>query len=269
MKKHLSSALLALLLALFLLPMLVLILFAFLPPQSAQTLLSQKAAAHPSLRLSTAQFIRTLSDQSYSRQFANSVMLTCASLALAMPIALGAGLFLSRLPQRWQRVFLLLYALSLLSPFQIIMLPIYKLSLLTGLYDNHWSVILLNAFAPIGPLTVCMLLRAIDGSQWEAALLETDSALQILRYILLPQIAPGLAALALLIFAQAWNMVEQPLILLPDERLRPLSTAFNDIVKSNMDHAFAGALLYTLPVLAFYLLAVLIVGKKSQKTKAA
>lgn len=269
MKKLAPSVLLAVLLALFLLPMLALVLLAFLPSQAAQALIAQERVVLRSLRLSLQQFARTLSDKDYARQFGNSVILTCASLVLAMPIALGAGLFLSRLPRRWQHAFLVLYALSLLSPFQIIMLPIYKLSLLTGLYDSRWSVILLSAFAPIGPLTVCMLLRAIDSSQWEAALLETDSALQILRYVLLPQILPGLAALGLLIFAQVWNMVEQPLILLPDTRLRPLSTAFNDIVKSSSDHAFAGALLYTLPVLVFYLAAVLIVGKKAQKTKAA
>lgn len=66
-------------------------------------------------------------------------MLTGVSLALAMPVALGAGLFLSRLPRRWQRALLALYVLSLLSPFQIIMLPVYKLSLLTGLYDSPWE----------------------------------------------------------------------------------------------------------------------------------
>ena len=159
---------------------------------------------------------------------------------------------------------LALYVLSLLSPFQIIMLPVYKLSLLTGLYDSPWSVILLNVFAPIGPVAVCMLLRTVDDSQWEAASLETDSALKILRYVLLPQITPGLAALGLVYFAQVWNMVEQPLILLPDARLRPLSTAFNDIIKSSTDYAFAGALLYALPVLAFYLIAAAAAGSRKK-----
>lgn len=262
--KRLSGALLTLLLALFLLPAVVLTLLSFLPSQTAQAIFQQEPAALGGLRLSTEQFVRALSDREYSRQFYNSAMLTGVLLALAMPVALGAGLFLSRLPRRWQRALLALYVLSLLSPFQIIMLPVYKLSLLTGLYDSPWSVILLNVFAPIGPVAVCMLLRTVDDSQWEAASLETDSALKILRYVLLPQITPGLAALGLVYFAQVWNMVEQPLILLPDARLRPLSTAFNDIIKSSTDYAFAGALLYALPVLAFYLIAAAAAGSRKK-----
>lgn len=262
--KRLSGALLTLLLALFLLPAVVLTLLSFLPSQTAQAIFQQEPAALSGLRLSTEQFVRALSDREYGRQFYNSAMLTGVSLALAMPVALGAGLFLSRLPRRWQRALLALYVLSLLSPFQIIMLPVYKLSLLTGLYDSPWSVILLNVFAPIGPVAVCMLLRTVDDSQWEAASLETDSALKILRYVLLPQIMPGLAALGLVYFAQVWNMVEQPLILLPDARLRPLSTAFNDIIKSSTDYAFAGALLYALPVLAFYLIAAAAAGSRKK-----
>ncbi len=252
--KKAPGLLLAFFLTLFLLPVGALVFLSFLPPQTAQAVFEQKAAPGM-LRLTLEQFACALGDDAYGRQFRNSILITGASLAFAMPVALGAGLFLSRLPRRWQRPLLILYVLSLLSPFQIIMLPVYRLSLMCGLYDSYFSVILLNTFSPIGPLTVCVLLRTVDDSQWEAASLETDSALQILRHVLLPQIAPGMGALALLFFAQVWNMVEQPLILLPDERLRPLSTAFNDIVRGNTDYAFSGALLYALPVLAFYLTA--------------
>ena len=263
--KKASRVPLALLTALFLMPIAALALLSCLPPQIAQAVFRQDFSAFGSFHFSTEQFVRALNDRAYGQQFGNSVLMTSLSTALFLPVALTAGLFLSRLPRRWQRALLALYIFSLLSPFQIIMLPIYKLSLLTGLYNNHWSVILLNIFAPIGPLTVCVLLQTIDGSQWEAASLETDSALQILRYVLLPQILPGLSALGLLVFAQAWNMVEQPLILLSDARLRPLSTAFNDIIKSNTDYAFAGGLLYALPMLAFYLIAVCTVGRQRKK----
>ena len=101
--KRLSGALLTLLLALFLLPAVVLTLLSFLPSQTAQAIFQQEPAALGGLRLSTEQFVRALSDREYGRQFYNSAMLTGVSLALAMPVALGAGLFLSRLPRRWQR----------------------------------------------------------------------------------------------------------------------------------------------------------------------
>ena len=75
-----------------------------------------------------------------------------------------------------------------------------------------------------------------------------------LRLVILPQILPGLAVLGLLVFADTWNMVEQPLILLPTPEKRPLSLAFNDILKTNTDYLYAGSALYALPIVAVYFL---------------
>lgn len=49
-------------------------------------------------------------------------------------------------------------------------------------------------------------------------------------------------------------MVEQPLILLSDKALQPLSIYYNDIPDSS--GSYAGSVLYALPVLALFLLVV-------------
>ena len=148
----------------------------------------------------------------------------------------------------------MLFVLALLLPFQVIMLPVYKMSLASGLYDSYWSVVLRAAFAPLGTLISVVLIRGVPESQWEAASLETNSLFETMRLVILPQILPGLAVLGLLVFADTWNMVEQPLILLPTPEKRPLSLAFNDILKTNTDYLYAGSALYALPIVAVYFL---------------
>lgn len=149
---------------------------------------------------------------------------------------------------------MLLYFIALMMPFQVIMLPLFQIAVETGLYDTHASIILLNMFAPLGVLVCWMLIKQIDSEQWDAVLLETSSVFAIIRRIILPQIAPGLLALAILLWSEAWNMVEQPLILLPDKSLQPLSIYYNDILNSGA--SYAGSVLYAMPVLMLFLLAV-------------
>ena len=66
----------------------------------------------------------------------------------------------------------------------------------------------------------------------------------------MPQLLPGLAVLTLLCFAEAWNLVELPLILLPDTELRPASLMLNDIRSGS--NQYAEAVLYALPILLLY-----------------
>ena len=66
----------------------------------------------------------------------------------------------------------------------------------------------------------------------------------------MPQLLPGLAVLTLLCFAEAWNLVELPLILLPDTELRPASLMLNDIRSGS--NQYAEAVLYAMPILILY-----------------
>ena len=58
----------------------------------------------------------------------------------------------------------------------------------------------------------------------------------------------------LLCFAEAWNLVEAPSILLPDSYLRPASMVLNGTSSKNNAYSYADAVMYSLPIVAGYLL---------------
>lgn len=60
----------------------------------------------------------------------------------------------------------------------------------------------------------------------EAVTLESSSVKDILFNAIIPNVKPGIIALIVLSFAENWNMVEQPLILLDDQLKYPLSLTF-------------------------------------------
>lgn len=137
--------------------LLILLTAAFALPLAALIYLSFRSGDGFSLE----QYRRALSDAEFLRRLSCSCRITLLSLAFHLPIALICGLLLARGRFRGRTGLSMLFVLALLLPFQVIMLPVYKMSLATGLYDSYWSVVLLAAFAPLGTLISVVLIRGV------------------------------------------------------------------------------------------------------------
>ena len=87
----------------------------------------------------------------------------------------------------------------------------------------------------------------------EAAKLDGSSEWQIFKDICLPQCRSALYSIAILVFIDYWNMVEQPIILLPNADLQPLSVYLSTINTSEVGLAFAIATIYMVPSLLLFL----------------
>ena len=59
--------------------------------------------------------------------------------------------------------------------------------------------------------------------------------------------------MAILLFIDYWNMVEQPLILLSSEDMRPLSVFLAQVNMDEIGMAFAACALYMIPPLLIFL----------------
>lgn len=98
------------------------------------------------------------------------------------------------------------------------------------------------------------LIKGVSEEQWEAVSIETSSVWKKLRHIILPQIAAGIILLVIITFADIWNMVEQPLILLSATSKKPISLAFNDFMKGNTAYLWAGSSVYAMPIIVLYII---------------
>ena len=87
----------------------------------------------------------------------------------------------------------------------------------------------------------------------EAAKLDGAGEWQIFWRICLPQCRAALYSIAILVFIDYWNMVEQPLILLPDASQQPLSVYLSQINAGEIGIAFAAAVVYMIPGLLLFL----------------
>lgn len=188
----------------------------------------------------------------YLRMFINSMLVSISITAGHCIVASVMGFVFAKVRFRGRDTWFTVYVIVMLMPFQVTLLPNYILVRALNLYDTYWALILPAVFSPFGVFMMRQFILTVPDEFKDAAELETNSFIQVLIYVMLPSVFPGLIAMTMLVFADAWNMVEQPMILLSSEALKPLSVAWNSLQGAATDIAFAGSVFTMLPIVVMY-----------------
>jgi multiple sugar transport system permease protein len=189
----------------------------------------------------------------YLLKFWNSVILTLPIMAFQLVIAALAAYAFTRFRGRVKEIIFFAYIILMLMPYQVTLVPNYLVAEWTNLLDTRWSIILPGMVAPFSVFLLTKFMRRISTSLFEAAKLDGAGEMQILTRVCLPMCKSALYSIAILVFIDYWNMVEQPLILLTDDTLHPLSIFLSRINSGEVGLAFAVATIYMIPCLFLFL----------------
>jgi len=184
------------------------------------------------------------------------------SVFLTVPIVIGqtlvatlAAYAFAKFKFRGRNFLFFLYIVVMLMPFQVTLVPNYLIAGKLGLLNNYLSIIFPGIFGTFGVFLLKQYMEQIPDSYLEAAKVDGAGALQVFFKIIVPLSKSGIAALAILVFIDNWNMVEQPLIFLQDADKQPLSLYLSRIAAGEKGMAFAASTLYMMPVLLSFLYA--------------
>ena len=194
-----------------------------------------------------------LKSPDYLMKFWNSVLLTLPIMIFQIVIALGASYCFARFRGRIRELIFFLYLVLMLMPYQVTLVPNYLVANELNLLDTRWSIILPGIFAPFSVYLLTKYMRRIPESVIEAAKLDGANEWQIFRKIAIPMCKGPIASVAILVFIDYWNMVEQPLIMLSDSAFHPLSVFLSQINKGEIGLAFAIATIYMVPPILIFL----------------
>ena len=189
----------------------------------------------------------------YLFKFWNSVILVVPIVLLQVAIAALAAYSFTRYRGKTKTFLFFFYVILMLMPYQVTLVPNYLVSDWLGILNSRWAIIMPGAFAPFSVFLLTKFMRRIPGSLIEAAKLDGAGEWLIFTRICLPQCRSALYSIAILVFIDYWNMVEQPLILLTDEELHPLSVFLSKINSGEISLAFAVAVIYMIPPLLVFL----------------
>lgn len=194
-----------------------------------------------------------LKSPDYLLKFWNSVILVVPIVLGQVGIAALAAYSLTRYRGRVRNVIFFLYVILMLMPYQVMLVPNRLVAEWTNLLDTRWAIILPGVFAPFSVFLLTKFMRRIPAALIEAALLDGASEWRIFTRVCLPQCRSALYSIAILVFIDYWNMVEQPIILLPDTAKQPLSVYLSTINAGEVGLAFAVATIYMVPSLLLFL----------------
>ena len=194
-----------------------------------------------------------LKSPDYLMKFWNSVFLTVPILIFQIFIALGAAYCFARFRSKVKTVIFFLYIVLMLMPYQVTLVPNYLVADWLNILDTRWSIILPGIFAPFSVYLLTKYMRRIPESVIEAAKLDGANEWTIFWKIAVPMCKGPLASVAILVFIDYWNMVEQPLIMLSDQAFHPLSVFLSQINQGEIGLAFAIATIYMVPPILIFL----------------
>ena len=205
-------------------------------------------------KVSLSQYITTLiKSPDYLLKFWNSVILVIPIVLLQLAVASVTAYGFTRWRGKVRSFLFFFYVILMLMPYQVTLVPNYLVSDWLGLLDTRWAIIFPGMFAPFSVFLLTKSMRRIPSSLIEAAKLDGSSEWQVFTDICLPQCRSALYSVAILVFIDYWNMVEQPIILLKDAAQQPLSVYLSTINANEVGLAFAIATIYMVPCLLLFL----------------
>lgn len=205
-------------------------------------------------RVTFSQYFTVLfKSPEYLFKFWNSVKLVVPILVFQILAALGASYSFARFRGRVKELAFFLYIILMLMPYQVTLVPNFMVAKWMGTLNTYWSIILPGVFSPFSVFILTKFMRRIPRAYVEAAEMDGASEWNIFSKIYVPLCKGTIVSVAILVFIDYWNMVEQPLIMLSDTDKYPLSVFLNQINKGEVGLAFAVASIYMIPCILIFL----------------
>lgn len=155
----------------------------------------------------TLDQFRAVIDAGAGVYFANSLIATGLSTLLVIAFAVPASYALAIRPVAKTSDVLFFFMSTKMLPVVAVIVPIYVIAGRLHVLDTVWTLVVLYTAMNL-PIAVWMMrsfFQEIPGEVLEAASMDGAGLLRTLRSVLMPMVAPGLAATALICVIFAWN----------------------------------------------------------------
>jgi raffinose/stachyose/melibiose transport system permease protein len=205
-------------------------------------------------------YLDALRSTAFWQQVTNSVVIALATTALVVGVGAMAAYIFARFAFPGREFLFTLFAIGLMFPFAVAILPLFVLLRGMGLLGNPLGVILPQVAFGL-PVTIIILrsfFRTIPAEVEESAVLDGCGPFRFFWRILLPMARPALGTVAILAVVGSWNNYLLPLIVFNDSRwwTLPLGVQqFQSQYSADTARILAYVTLAMLPSLVCYALA--------------
>ena len=186
----------------------------------------------------------------------NSILVSVLTVGLNLLFCSLAAYPLARLSFVGRNGIFIAIVSTIMIPFQIVMIPLYILTVQLGLRNSYLGIIFPSLASAFGIFLLRQALIGVPKEIEEAARLDGSSELGLWWHIMLPAIRPALITLAIFVFIGAWSDFLWPLIVIQDESLYTLPLGVAKLAGTfSLDWRLvaAGSVISITPVLLLFL----------------
>ena len=168
-----------------------------------------------------------------SRYLFNSVLTTLTVVFFTLMITTMAAYCMSKKNYRLKNLLFGINEAALMFVSAAVAIPRYIIVSRLGLVDSIWAHIIPMLSMPVGLYLVKQFIDDLPDEMIEAARLDGAGDFYILRRIVLPNIKPTLATVAILAFQASWNSMEASNYYINNEALKSFSFYMSTLTQAS------------------------------------
>jgi multiple sugar transport system permease protein len=187
----------------------------------------------------------------------NSFIITLPALVGTLALSSLGAYALARFRFKGRQALYFMFVGGTMLPFQILLLPVFRLSDALGIYDTYLGLIAIHVAFQLGFCTFVLrnYMMTVPIQLMESARLDGCSELRIWWSIMLPLTVPAFAAVATLEFTWIFNDYLWALILIRSSEKMPVTTGLAVLQGQYVQDwtvIISGALIATVPTLLVF-----------------
>lgn len=196
-------------------------------------------------------------DGIYLSWYFNSVMITILQTVLSLILTSMAGYAFAMYDFRGKNALFIIVLIVMMIPVEILILPLYQLSINADLIDTYWGVILPFVVAPTSIFFFRQYCNSLPKELLDAGRIDGCGEFKIFFKIMVPLMKPAFGAMGILQAMSSWNSFVWPLIALRSNDMLTLPIGLQSLMTpygNNYDMLFPGAVMSVIPIIILFIL---------------
>lgn len=193
----------------------------------------------------------------YLSWYFNSVVITVVHTLLSLLLTSMVGYGLAMYNFKGKNAVFIIVLVVMMIPVEILILPLYELSISTGLIDSYPGVILPFVVAPMSIFFFRQYAQSLPRELLDAGRIDGCGEFKIFFQIMLPLMKPAFGAMGILQAMFSWNNFVWPLIVLRSNDMLTLPIGLQSLITpygNNYDILFPGAVMSVIPIIILFIL---------------
>lgn len=205
-------------------------------------------------------YSRAIEAMGYGQALKNNLIIAVVSVVLLIVFASMSAYVIARSRKKLFQIMNSIFMVGLIIPFQISIIPLYRMLAAADLMNTHTAVILVDVFCINLPLSVFLMrgfIHTVPEELEDAALIDGCGIFQCFWKIIFPLLKPIISTVAILDTLAIWNDFMTPLLMLQSsEKQVLLQQVYKNVgpFSTNWTSFFPMLVMATLPLVLFYLI---------------